>query len=44
MQAKALILCYALFVDPLPGPITLMSEVPGALLKGLNYIANAGNM
>jgi len=43
-RAKALILWYTLFVDPLPGPITLTSEVHGAWLKGLDYIADAGNM
>jgi len=43
-RAKAPILWYTLFVDPLPGPITLTSEVHGAWLKGLDYIADAGNM
>jgi len=42
--AKALILWYTLFVDPLPGPITLTSEVHGAWLKTLDYIADAGNI
>jgi len=43
-RAKALILWYTLFVDPLPGPITLTSEVHGAWPKALDYIADAGNM
>jgi len=30
LRAKALILWYTLFVDPLPGPITLTSEIHGA--------------
>ena len=42
--AKALILWYTLFVDPLPGRITLMSEVHSARPKALEYIAAAGNM
>ena len=44
MRAKALILWYILFVDPVPGPITLTSEVHGAWLKALDYIADTGNM
>ena len=44
MRAKALILWYTLFVDPLQGPITLTSEVQGAWRKALDYIADAGNM
>ena len=43
-RAKALILLYTLFVDPLPGPITLTSEVHGTWLKAVDYIADAGNM
>ena len=43
-RVKALILSYILFVDLLPGPITLTSNVHGACLKTLNYIADAGNM
>jgi len=43
-QAKALILWYTLFVDPLSAPITLTSEVHSAWLKALDYIADAGNM
>jgi len=43
-RAKALILWYTLFVDLLPGPITLTSEVHGAWLNVLDYIADAGNM
>jgi len=43
-RAKALIIWYTLFVDPLPGPITLTSEIHGAWLKALDYIADAGNM
>jgi len=42
-RAKALTLCYTLFVDPLPGPLTLTSEVHGTWLKALDYIADAGN-
>ena len=42
--AKALIFWYTRFVYPLPGPITLTSEVHGAWLKVLEYIAEAGNM
>ena len=43
-QAKALILWYILFVHPLPGPISLTSEVHGAWLKGLDYTDDTGNM
>jgi len=44
MRGKAFIFGYILFVESLPGPITLKSKVQGAWLKGLNYIADAGNM
>ena len=43
-RAKALILWYTLFVDPLPGLITLTSEVHGTWLKALEYITDGGNM
>jgi len=43
-RATAPILWFTLFVDTLPGPITLTSEVHGAWLKALDYIADAGNM
>jgi len=43
-RAKALILLYTLFLDPLPGPIALTSEVHGAWLKALDHIADAGNV
>jgi len=43
-RAKALILWYTLFVDPVPGPITFTSEVHGAWLKAVDYIADAGNL
>ena len=43
-RAKALILWYTIFVDPLPGPITLTSERYGDWLKALDYIADAGKM
>jgi len=43
-RAKALILWYTLFVDPLPGAITLKSEVGSAWLEALDYIPDAGNM
>jgi len=42
--AKAFILWYTLFVDPLPGPITLTSKAHGAWLRALDYIADAGNI
>ena len=42
--AKALILWYTLFVDPLVAPMTLTSEGHRAWLKALDYIADAGNM
>jgi len=44
IRAKALILWYTLFVDPLPGPITWTSEIHGAWRKALDYIADARNM
>jgi len=43
-QAKDPILRYPVFVDPLPGPITLTSEVHCAWLEALDYIADAGNI
>ena len=44
MQAKARILWYTLLVNPLPGPVTLTSEVHRAWLEALNHIFNAENM
>jgi hypothetical protein len=43
-RAKAIILWYTLFVDPLPGPVTLTSKVHHAWLEALNHISDAGNM
>jgi len=44
MRAKALILWYTLFLDPLPGPITLMSKVHCTWLKALDDSTHAGNL
>jgi len=44
MRAKTLILHYTLFVNPLPAPATLMSEVHLSLLKALDDISDAGNI
>ena len=43
-RPKALILWYSLFVNPLPGPVTLTSEVHRAWLEPLNYISAAENI
>jgi hypothetical protein len=43
-RAKTLILRYTLFVNPLPPPATLMSEVHRAWLKALDDISDAGNL
>jgi len=43
-RTKALILLYTRFVEPLPGPITLTSEVHSAWLNALDYIADAEYM
>ena len=43
-RAKALILCYTLFVNPLPGPVTLTSQVHSAWLEVLNHIFDAKDM
>ena len=43
-RAKALILWYILFVNPLPGPVTLTSQVHRAWLEALDHISNAENM
>ena len=42
-RAKALILWYTLFVNPLPGPVTLTSQVHRAWLEPLDHISNAEN-
>ena len=42
--AKALILWYTLFVNPLPAPVTLTSQVHSAWLEALDHISNAENM
>ena len=44
MRAKAPILWYILFIDSLPGPATLTSQVYRAWLQALNHISDAGNM
>ena len=43
-RAKALILWYTLFVDPVPGPVTLTSQVPHAWLEALDHISETGDM
>ncbi|PUU83746.1 hypothetical protein B9Z19DRAFT_1060675 [Tuber borchii] len=43
-HAKALILWYTLFVDPLPDPVTLTSQVHPAWLEALHHISDTGNM
>ena len=43
-RAKALILWYTRFVDPLLGPVTLTSQVHRAWLEALDSIADAGDM
>jgi len=42
--AKSLILLYTLFVNPLPAPTVLMSEVHRIWLKALEDISDAGNI
>ena len=44
IRVKAFILSYTLFVNQLPGPVTLMSQVHRAWLQALDHISNAGNM
>jgi len=44
VRAKTLILWYTLFVNPLPAPAVLMSEVHRVWLKGLEDISDAGNI
>ena len=44
MRAKTVILWYTLFVNPLPAPAVLMSEVQRVWLKALEDISNAGNI
>ena len=43
-QAKAPILWYTLFVNPLPGPVTWTSQVHRAWLEALDHISDAENM
>ena len=43
-RAKTHIIRYTLFVEPLPGPATLMSEVHRCWLRALEDISDAGNM
>jgi len=43
-RAKILILRYTLFVNPLPAPASLMSEVHRCWLKALDDISDAGNI
>ena len=43
-RAKALILWYTLFVDPLSGPVTLTSQVHRAWLEALDHIFDTGDM
>jgi len=43
-RAKPLILWYTLLVDPLPGSVTLTSQVHRAWLEALNHISDTGNM
>jgi len=44
VRAKTLILWYTLFVNPLPAPSVLMSEVHRVWLRALENISNAGNI
>jgi hypothetical protein len=43
-RAKALILWYTLFENPLPRPVTLVSQVHRVWLEALNDISDAGNI
>ena len=43
-RVKALILWYTLFVDPLPGPVSLTSQVHRAWLEALDHKSDAGDM
>jgi len=42
--AKTLIRWHTVFVNPIPVPATLISEVHGSWLKALDDISNAGNI
>jgi len=44
VRAKTLILWYTLFVNPLPAPAVLMSEVHPVWLKALEDISDTGNI
>ena len=44
LRAKTFILWYTRFVNPLPAPAVLMSEVHRVWLKALEDIADAGNV
>jgi len=44
VRAKTLIVWYTLFVNPLPAPAVLMSEVHRVWLKALEDISDAGNI
>ena len=44
VRAKTLILWYTLFVNPLPAPAVLMSEVQHVWLKAHEDISDAGNI
>jgi len=44
VQAKTLILWYTLFVNPLPAPAVLMSEVHHVWMKALEDISDPGNI
>ena len=43
-RAKTLIHRYILFVNPIPAPATLMSEVHRSWLNALDDISDAGNI
>ena len=43
-RAKALIPWYTMFVDALPGPVTMTSQVHRAWLEALDHISYAGDM
>ena len=42
--AKALILRYTLFDEPLPGPVALTAQVHQVWLQALNQISRSGNI